>query len=194
MQEWKGTEMEKALVSIHPERFVDIHQVARSVLFVIGNEVYGSRRNLGSLALGIQLDKETGNLNFTHDEKGMNAESILNGIIKGLGTIPEGCAEMPEPKAIQRTKANKYTCPTCKTNVRCATPLEAFCLHAGKPEFGQPPAKFEIQIRVQPEPTIPTIPPVLPQGSVPKLAETPAREARMSRSAAPRNFGQEGTI
>lgn len=154
MQEWKGTSAEKALVSIHPERFEDANQVALSTLFVIGNEVYGSRRNLGSLTLGVQIDKQSGDLVYTTDEKGQHAKAMLTAIVRQLGGIPEGFADMPEPKQVQRTKANKYTCPTCKTNIRyaAAVPLQALCMHAGRPEFGQSPAQFAIQVRT-PRPT-----------------------------------------
>lgn len=150
VQDWKGSDNEKALVSIHPERFEDVQQVARAVLFVIGNEVYGSRRNLGSLSLGIEMDRNTGDLMFTSDDKGKHAEVALNQIVRTLGAIPQGFAEMPELKAVQRTKAQKYSCTVCGTNVRYAngvTQLQALCLHAGKPQFGQNAAAFALQVK-----------------------------------------------
>lgn len=146
MSEWKGSNAEKALVSIHPERFEDVNQVALSTLFVIGNEVYGSRRNLGSLTLGVAMNKESGDLEYTKDDKGNHAKTTLNSIIKQLGPVPEGFAEMPEPKAVQRGRNLAYVCPTCNTKVRAAGQvLQALCMHAGTPQFGAAPAQFALK-------------------------------------------------
>lgn len=120
MQEWKGTNIEKALVSIHPERFQDVIQVSLSTLFVIGNEVYGSRRNLGSLTLGVQMNKESGDLAYTQDEKGTHAQETVNRIVRGLGAIPDGFAEMPEPKQRQVNRYKKYACSVCGKILRGA--------------------------------------------------------------------------
>ncbi len=120
MQEWKGSAIEKALVSIHPERFKDVNQVALSTLFIIGNEVYGSRRNLGSLTLGVEMDKASGNLRYTSDEKGNHANTTIAGIIKRLGPIPSGFAEMPEPAPRQATRLQKYACTVCGKPFRAA--------------------------------------------------------------------------
>lgn len=194
MQEWKGSTAEKALVSVHPERFEDVNQVARSVLFIIGNEVYGSRRNLGSLTLGIQMDKQSGDLAFTTDDKGQHANNALGQIIRTLGPIPQGFAELPEPKAVQRTKANKYTCPVCKTNVRHANhvPLQALCMHAGKPQYGQPAAQFEIQVKNAPAVPVveqPKIQPPTPAENVQNVIK--AVKAGAVKVVHGRNFGQE---
>jgi hypothetical protein len=120
VNEWKGTAIEKALVSIHPERFNDVNQVALSALFVIGNEVYGSRRNLGSLTLGVEMDKTNGKLRTTSDEKGHHADVTLKNIIKHLGTVPQGFADMPEPQARQGTRLQKYACTVCGKPFRAA--------------------------------------------------------------------------
>lgn len=144
--EWKGSNAEKALVSIHPERFEDVNQVALSTLFVIGNEVYGSRRNLGSLTLGVQLNKESGDLQYTADDKGNHAKTTLSSIIKQLGPVPAGFAEMPEPKAVQRGRNLAYACQVCNTKIRAAGQvLQALCLHAGTPQFGAAPASFVLK-------------------------------------------------
>jgi hypothetical protein len=144
--EWQGSAAEKALVSIHPERFEDVTQVALSTLFVIGNEVYGSRRNLGSLTLGVTLNKENGDLEYTKDDKGNHAKATLNTIIRQLGQVPEGFAEMPEPKAVQRGRNLAYACSVCNTKIRAAGQvLQALCLHAGTPQFGANPAPFALK-------------------------------------------------
>lgn len=120
VQEWKGSDIEKALVSIHPERFSDVTQVALSTLFVVGNEVYGSRRNLGSHTLGVDMDKQTGDLIYSADDKGAHAEATLNSIIKQLGAPPQGFAELPEPKQRQTTRMQKYVCNVCGKILRGA--------------------------------------------------------------------------
>lgn len=148
--EWKGNNREKALVSIHPERFEDVNQVALSTLFVIGNEVYGSRRNLGSLTLGVSLNKETGDLEFTSDDKGKHAKTMLTSIIRQLGDAPQGFADMPEPKAVQRGRNLAYACAVCNTKIRAAgQALQALCMHAGTPQFGAAPSQFVLK---QPRP------------------------------------------
>lgn len=145
IEEWVASGAEKALVSIHPERFESAQQVALSTLFVIGNEVYGSRRNLGSLSLGVQMNKETGDLEYTTDDKGIHAKSVLGTILKSLGEIPDGFAEMPEPKqrGVQSNRQLKYECGTCHQIIRSAgNHLEVLCMHGGKPEHGSPAAPF----------------------------------------------------
>lgn len=143
--EWKGSNIEKALVSIHPERFENVEQVALATLFVIGNEVYGSRRNLGSQTLGVSMNRENGDLVYTADDKGVHAKSTLHNITKALGSIPQGFADMPEPKARQATRMLKYACSTCSTIIRNAGGvLSALCMHAGTAQVGQPAAPFII--------------------------------------------------
>lgn len=144
IEEWVASGAEKALVSIHPERFESPEQVALSALFVIGNEVHGSRRNLGSLSLGVQMIKETGTLGYTADDKGKHANQTLNTILKSLGDLPEGFAEMPEPTVrAQTTRMLKFMCVTCKQVIRSAgNHLEVLCMHGGKPEHGQPATPF----------------------------------------------------
>lgn len=187
VNEWKGKEqVEKTLVSIHPERFENVNQVALSTLFVIGNEVYGSRRNLGSLTLGVKLNKESGDLEYTADEKGVHAQTTLTNIIKQLGPIPAGFAEMPEPKAVQRGRNLAYVCPTCNTKVRAAGQvLQALCMHAGTPQFGAAPAQFALK---QPKGATATAAPAAqPVASVAAGGPLPAAPA----AAAPRSAAQE---
>jgi hypothetical protein len=202
IEEWKGGKAEKALVSIHPERFEDVTQVALSTLFIIGNEVFGSRRNLGSLNLGVVMNKENGDLGYTTDEKGHHAYNTLSAIVKRLGDIPEGFADMPEPtKRAQVNRQLKYSCPTCGTIVRSAGQgLESLCLHGGKPQYGQSPAKFALapvtqrnaatEAAAQPQST-----PAPAIAAAPVAAPAQARTARATRNTGAnktvgRNFGQ----
>lgn len=177
VKEWKGSEIETALVSIHPERFKDVQQVARAVLFVIGNEVYGSRRNLGSLTLGISLDKESGDLQYTPDEKGKHAETTLTAVIKHLGTIPKGFAEMPEPaaKKAQQSRNRLYVCSVCKTKIRTAgTTFRGLCLHGGTPNHGEMATEFAEPAPPKPSPEAPK------EVKEPKPEETSAVRAENS--------------
>jgi hypothetical protein len=147
VQEWKGDGIEKALVMIHPERFKTAEQVALSLMLLVGDEVYGSRRHAGSLTLGIQLDKETGSLGYSPDEQGAHAKKTLNNVLKQVGTLPEGHVELPEPKAVQRSRQRKYVCPTCSTIIRAGSDgLEAACLHAGTEHAGEGAAVFALQL------------------------------------------------
>jgi hypothetical protein len=118
--EWKGTEIEQAFVSIHPERFRDVQQVALATLYVVGNEVLGSRRNAGARLLGVNLETD-GNLIFTPDEKGEHAKQILAGVLKELGSTPEGFAEMPPSKVPQPSRMKKYACEVCGQIIRAAS-------------------------------------------------------------------------
>lgn len=201
-EEWKGTDAEQHLVSIHPERFEDVNQVALSTLFIIGNEVYGSRRNLGSIALGVQMDKQTGDLGYTADDKGNHAKTTLTRIIRELGAIPEGFADIAEP--VQRKQTNrqlKYKCAACGTIIRAAgSGLEVVCLHGGKPQHGQMGAKFEPQpngngANLTPEQK--ALQPAQPATEAAKTTEavpaTPATQAAPASAAKPpvgRNFGR----
>lgn len=127
--EWKGSNIEKAFVSIHPERFKDVEQVALATLYVVGNEVYGSRRNLGSLTLGVVKNAESGVLEYSLDEKGHHAQTTLSTVIKQLGTLPQGFAELPEPKAPTANRQRKYACNVCGAIIRAgSTDLQA--IHA----------------------------------------------------------------
>lgn len=198
IEEWVASGAEKALVSIHPERFESAQQVALSTLFVIGNEVYGSRRNLGSLTLGVQMNKETGDLEYTADDKGEHAKNVLGTIVKSLGDLPDGFAEMPEPKQrqAQSNRQLKYECGTCHQIIRSAgNHLEVLCMHGGKPEHGQPAAPF-----VQQQPKAAGTEPAQSEAQpTPPLTDTQNRAnlvglvksgaARIVSHA--RNFGQE---
>jgi hypothetical protein len=125
VQEWKGDEIEKALLTIHPERFVDAETVALSALLLVGDEIYGSRRHSGALSLGVMLNKEDGSLEYTKDEKGAHTRSTLKFIIKESGELPNGHAELPEPKPVQRTLMQKYVCNVCGKILRAAINPEA---------------------------------------------------------------------
>lgn len=155
VQEWKGSAIETALVSIHPERFESVEQVALSVLFVVGNEVYGSRRNLGSETLGVTMNRETGDLEHTADDKGTHAQATLARIVRSLGAIPQGFAEMPEPKTRQTTRLAKYTCNVCGKIMRGAGEM-------GKVLHGDDGGQFVLQVKsaqsvvAAPEPPAPT--------------------------------------
>lgn len=147
VDEWKGSNIEKAFVSIHPERFEEVEQVALSVLYVVGNEVYGSRRNSGALTLGVNLNRENGMLEYTADDKGKHAKTVLHNITKQLGDIPPGFADLPEPKATQKTRQRKYACSTCGQIIRAASDtLQVLCLHAGTPHLGENASPFAIQV------------------------------------------------
>lgn len=208
IEEWVASGAEKALVSIHPERFESPEQVALSALFVIGNEVHGSRRNLGSLSLGVLMSKETGSLGYTTDEKGKHAKQVLATIVKSLGELPEGFTEMPEPAVrAQTTRMLKYACATCKQVIRSAgNHLEVLCMHGGKPQHGQPATPF-IQQQAKPK-TQPANSSAAPEPPQPANGEddelSPAAQNRVNLAtlvrggaaritSQARNFGQEGT-
>lgn len=193
VEEWKGTGIEKALVSIHPERFESVEQVALSTLFVIGNEMYGSRRNSGALTLGVVMDKQSGDLTYTSDEKGTHSKNTLNHIVRNLGAIPQGFAEMPEPvQRVQNTRNLKYACNVCGTVLRTAGQvLEAMCMHGGKPQHGQPPGSFILHLTKKQEKAqaaaVPEVPQVQPQASAAPAAgsrEEVANIAKLTRAGA----------
>lgn len=189
IEEWKGNTAEKALVSVHPERFQDVNQVALATLFIIGNEVYGSRRNLGSLTLGVQMDKQSGNLGYTADDKGKHAKTILTSVIRELGAIPEGFADIAEPA--QRKQVNrqlKYKCTLCGTIVRAAsTTLDVLCLHGGKPEHGKMATKFALQANGNGE--VPAIQPAAAAAPAPVAQPAPTEVAAPAIKSPGRNFG-----
>jgi hypothetical protein len=197
IEEWKGNDIEKALVSIHPERFKDVTQVALSTLFVIGNEVYGSRRNLGSNTLGVLMDKNTGNLVYASDDKGQHAKSTITNVVRRLGQIPEGFADMPEPK--QRTQTNrqlKYACQTCGTIIRSAgQALESLCLHGGKPQHGLAATPFVQSTKTTQSQTQPqAVAPVAVQELTPEqniLNATRLVKSGAAKVVHGRNFGVE---
>lgn len=201
IEEWVASGAEKALVSIHPERFESAEQVALSTLFVIGNEVYGSRRNLGSLSLGVTMNKETGDLMYTDDEKGKHATGVLGTILKSLGEIPEGFAEMPEPKTrtAQTNRQLKFECGTCHQIIRSAgNHLEVLCMHGGKPEHGQPAAPFmqvqKAQVAVKPASDVVEAPqPVAPLTDTQNRINlgTLVRSGAAKIASHARNFGTE---
>lgn len=203
IEEWVATGAEKALVSIHPERFRSPEQVALAALFVIGNEVHGSRRNLGSLSLGVQMSKENGSLGYTVDEKGKHANQTLTLILKSLGDLPEGFADMPEPsQRSQTTRMLKFACATCGQVIRSAgNHLEVLCMHGGKPQHGQPAAAFTQQLpKAKAEvPAAAKVEEAVPEVSAAPLTDTQNRVnlARLVRSGSAkvashaRNFGQE---
>lgn len=205
--EWKGSNIEKALVSIHPERFESVEQVALSTLFVIGNEVYGSRRNLGSQTLGVTMNRENGDLVYTADDKGVHAKSTLSHIVKGLGVLPKGWTEMPEPKVRQTTRMLKYACTTCQTVIRNAGgQLRALCLHNGTPQFGAAPSEFAPALpRTRGQrgsrAATPSVQPVAQAPVAPVMSasqENVVNAAKLVRSGAAkvvhgRMFGQEAT-
>lgn len=188
VEEWKGDEqIEKAFVSIHPERFQNVEQVALSVLYVVGNEVYGSRRNLGATALGVELNKESGMLEYLPDDKGKHAKTVLKDIIKQTGPVPAGFAEMPEPKAVERTRQRKYTCSVCNQIIRAGTDtLGALCTHQGTKFVGAAPGSFVLHVpktkQPQPEP-VNNVPAQYTQHTTPAQRADIASAVKTSASA-----------
>lgn len=201
VQEWKGDGIEKALVSIHPERFRDAEQVALSLMLLVGDEVYGSRRHSGALALGVQLNRENGKLEYTQDDKGAHARTALGEIIRKAGTMPVGHAELPEPVAVQRTRMRLYECSECHQKIRAGSDtLEMAHLTDG--------GKFQLQLpKSQQTPVVATTAPVTSAISArtgkpkrqytkrvvatqpPVEAPVTAAPARTSQPTAPRVFG-----
>lgn len=200
VKEWKGTDIEKAFVSVHPERFEDAEQVALSVLYAVGNEVYGSRRNSGALTLGVALNRQNGDLEYTKDDKGKHAKQVVNQITKQLGELPEGYAEMPEPPPPQPTKMRKYACGICGQILRAATDqLQVICMHAGTPFHGQAQGavmalqlpRARKQAGQQAAPTTPApvaAAPALAPAVAPAVLAAAATATRTAASTA-RNFG-----
>lgn len=119
VQEWKGDNIEKALLTIHPDKFNTAESVAMSMLLLVGDEMYGSRRHSGALKLGIQLNKTNGTLEYTEDERGQHAKSTLAAIIRQAGTLPQGHAEIAEPTGPSRRQSyKKYACTVCGYVIR----------------------------------------------------------------------------
>lgn len=197
-KEWKGTEAEKAFVSVHPERFEDVEQVALSVLYIVGNEVYGSRRNLGALTLGVTLNKESGMLEYVADDKGKHAKTVLNQTIKQLGALPQGFADIPEPKVVARNRQRKYACGVCGQIIRSATDaLAALCMHAGTPQAGQQAAPFALQVPATRAATTQTAAPTTMaarRGRTPAAAVAPAASAAAAAAAIPPPAPGEGPM
>lgn len=169
LEEWKGSQAEKAFVSIHPERFNSVEQVALSVLYVVGNEMFGSRRNLGANTLGV-VKNDDGVLTYAADDKGKHAKTTLTGIAKNLGAIPAGFAELPEPNVAQRTRLRKYACNVCGQIARASTDdLQA--IHATDN------GTFVLQVpTAQAEEAV--VPAATPKPPAPATAMTPAQENR----------------
>lgn len=196
VQEWQDRGgIEKAMLVIHPERFINAESVSQSALLLVGDEIYGSRRHSGALTLGIEINKETGVLDYTRDEKGHHAKLTLHNIMNHLGELPTGHVEIPEPKPIQRTKMLKYACSVCGRILRAAKDPEAvhstdkgvYILSARKPRVSPAPLP-------EPVPTQPPLPPppvISERENIANLgALVEAGAARVASPAQPRAFGQ----
>lgn len=167
VQEWKGDDIEQALLTIHPERFTSAESVGQSILLLVGDEVYGSRRHSGALTLGIQYNKDTADMSYTPDEKGHRAHTTLQSIIKTVGTLPEGHIELPEPRQAERKASYvKYACSICEKPFRGSVDL-------GKVTHAEDGGIFEIQVKKE------------------KVVEAPAVTERPKRRAAEKREVQQ---
>lgn len=196
VQEWKDSDnIEKAFLVIHPERFVNSESVALSVLLLVGDEIYGSRRHSGALTLGVTISKETGAISYTADDKGKHAHTTLRTIIRELGDMPKGHIELPEPPPRQATRMAKYACNVCGRICRAAADPEA--MHtADRGTYVLAPARTR-RVTAQPAATQPTT--THPVAAAPAAQPLTQRqnienlgklvEAGAARISAPRAFG-----
>lgn len=152
LAEWKGDEIEKALLVIHPERFISGEMVGQAILLLVGDEIYGSRRHSGGKVLGVEINKETGGLNYTNDEKGEHARKTMRKIIQELGMLPQGHIELPEPAPRQVTRMLKYACTGCGQLLRAAKDPQAIHLTDKGTYVLQQPKQRKPQEQPQPTP------------------------------------------
>lgn len=115
--EWQHDPFAEAFVSIHPERFRSVEEVAMAMLYGMGRAAYGKRRGQEKVGL---TKTDTGQLTYTNTALGFHVSLQIANIVSQLGALPAGFAEVPPPRKLDRSRMRKYVCK-CGFIIRTAS-------------------------------------------------------------------------
>lgn len=111
MRSWRGTGVEEAFTSVHPQQFRSPEDVSLALLFSMAMKVWG--RKQGPTQVGLTRDAE-GHVVYAGDA-GAATKAVIMHTLRGLGALPEGFADVPyNPRPrVEKTRLLKFVCDVC---------------------------------------------------------------------------------